>query len=170
MTDDFDLDGEGNDGGDSGDKPDEAAEKRIRDLQSKADAAEARANKAEAALKERLEAADKSDSGNDDPRIASALEQLREANLDAVYASVPDLAAFGIDRALVEGGTRAEMRDSAAKLVALIGQVATKARNDTLAKAGLTAEPMGGERPAPVDYGSMSKEEFDAVVKKAVEG
>lgn len=154
--------------GDAGDTGAPAAgdlDKRIRDLQSRADAEAARANKAEAALRAKKAAGE---GAGDDPRYSAVLDQLREANLDAVYSEMTELREFGIDRTLVEGSTRAEMRDSASQLVALIGQVATKVRNKVLAENGLEAAAQTSQPPKKVDYSTMSKEDFDALVKRSM--
>jgi hypothetical protein len=136
---------------------DDKVQKRISDLQAKADKAEARANKLEKAL---AAAGKGGDAGSNDPARDALMQELREASLDAVYGEYPDLKKFGIDRSLVDGSTRAEMRESATSIVALIKSVATRARNDTLAEHGLKAEPAGSTRQKPVDYASMKDEDF----------
>lgn len=138
-------------------KPDPKVDKRIKDLQSKADAAEARANKAEKALAA-LGKGDKA--GSNDPAQAALMQELREASLDAVFGEFADLKKYGIDRSLIEGSTRAEMRESATAIVGLVKAIATKVRNETLSEHGLKAEPAGATRKPPVDYASMSDEEF----------
>jgi hypothetical protein len=144
------------------DNVDEKTKKRLSDLQSKADKAEARANKAEKALQA---ASDRgASSGSNDPAQAALMQELREASLDAMYAEFPQLAQYNIDRSLIEGSTRAQMRESATSVVSLIKNVATKARNETLAKHGIKAEPAGQTRQSPVDYGSMSEEAFNKLL------
>lgn len=138
--------------------------KQIADLISSRDKEIARANRAEAALK--LASAGKPPVGGD-PGDAVLRQEVREASLDAVFAANPKLLDFGIDRELVEGATRAEMRESAAKLVALVEQIETKARNETLATHGLSPEPLSTTRGKAVDYSSMSKEEFEKAIEQA---
>ncbi len=141
---------------------DEKTQKRIQDLQSAADKATARANKAEKAL---AGASDKgSVSGSNDPAQAALMQELREASLDAMYAEFPQLAQYNIDRSLIEGSTRAQMRESATSVVALIKNVATRARNETLSQHGIKAESAGQTRSKPVDYGSMSDEAFEKLL------
>jgi len=165
QSDDFgdedtdDTVGETNDESSADEEPKDKAEKRIRDLQSKADAAEARANKAEAALKA-ASAGKGSGTGSPDPATQVLVNELREASLDAIYADQPLLKQYGIDRAFIEGSTRAEMRESADSVVGLIKSVSTKVRNETLEQNGLTAESAGSSRRPPVDYGSMNEEDF----------
>jgi hypothetical protein len=164
--DEGDADGDG-DGGNDGDGKDGKPEgdgqtgedKRLADLQSRLDKAEARANKAEAALAKGGGSGE--GEGSKDPERAALLEELREASLDAVYGEFKELGEYGIDRALIEGKTRAEMRESATSLVGLVKSVATKARNKALKEAGVTAEPAGSTRTPPKDFASMSAEEFE---------
>ena len=165
---DLDLEGEAGEGTDesaddageagaSGDQADE--DKRLADLQSRLDKETARANKAEAALAKGSKSGE--DNGSNDPERAALRAELREASLDAVYGEFAELREFGIDRNLIEGATRAEMRESATALVGLIKTVSTKARNKALKEAGVTAEPAGSTRQPPKDFNAMSDEEFE---------
>jgi hypothetical protein len=135
-----------------GDKTD----KRISDLQSARDAETARANKAEAALKAR----DAGKSGVADPVTNALMQEVREASLDAIYGEHPELRDYGIERSLIEGSTRAQMRESADAVVSLIKSVSTKVRNEVLAENGIVAAPSGSSRKSPVDYASMDDEAF----------
>ena len=148
-----------------------AESKRIRDLQSKADKAEARANKAEAALaKAGKRDEGKPAEGSQDPELAATRAELREASLDAVYAEFEQLKSYGIDRSLIEGSTRAEMREAATQLVGLIKSVETKARNRTLKEHGIVAEPAGATRTPPKSYDEMSAEDFEKEITRAKSG
>lgn len=141
---------------------DEAAskeKKRISDLQSAKDKETARANKAEAALK-KLTANKGNEGGSDNPETSLLMQELREAALDAVFGEYPVLKTYGIDRSLIEGATRAQVRESASSVVSLIKSVSTKVRNEVLAENGLSAGLQGNSREKPVDYGSMSDEAF----------
>lgn len=177
---DLELDGDETtepeaDGGDAGadgaegepDKP--VVDKRISDLQSERDKATARANKAEKLL-EKLNAGEGADSGSNDPERTALLAELRETSLDAVYGEYSELKDYGIDRALIEGRTRAEMRESATALVGLIKSVATKARNKALQEAGVKADPTGATRQPPKNYGAMSEEDFEKEIARARSG
>jgi hypothetical protein len=143
--------------------------KRIRDLQSARDRETARANRAERALQGLLKPGEGS-SGSADPERQSLLDELRESNLDGVYAEFGELKTYEIDRALIEGQTRAEMRASAARVVALVKGVETKARNKALSDAGIKAEPVGTTRPAPKDYARMSAEDIEKEIARARSG
>lgn len=132
--------------------------KRVRDLQSKADKAEARANKLEKDLKQLREKG--TSPGTNDPEREAINQELREAALDAVFADTPELRDFGIDRSLIEGSTRAEIRESAASVVALIKSVSTKTRNRVLKEHGIEAPGSTGPRTPPRDYAAMSDEDF----------
>lgn len=139
-------------------KPKGDPEKRISDLQSKLDRETARANKAERDAKS---SGKSGEPGNDDPERKAWMQELREAGLDAVYADFPDLREYGIERSLIEGSSRAEMRESATSVVALIKSVSTKTRNKVLAEHGIKAEPAGATRKPPVDFNSMPQDEFE---------
>jgi len=88
------------------------------------------------------------------------MQELREASLDAVYAEHAVLKTYGIDRALIEGSTRAEMRESADAVVSLIKSVSTKVRNEVLAENGITAPASGATRKTPVNYDTMDDKDF----------
>jgi hypothetical protein len=151
----------------SDDKAKPSAEKRIRDLQAKADAAEARANKAEKLLTAKRDGDTK---GANDPARDAVMTELREAGLDAIFATNPLLKDYDIDRSLIEGSTRAELRESAATLVALVKSVETKARNRALKDAGINPAPETGARSKPKDIASMSDEDFEKLVQQGRSG
>lgn len=144
-------------------------DKRISDLQSKADKETARANKAEAELA-RLLARGESPKPGKDPERDALMVELREASLDAVYGEFPELRDFEINRTLIEGTTRAQMRESASSLVGLIKAVETKSRNQTLREFGLTAEPVGASRTPSKSYADMSPEEIEQEIERARNG
>ena len=186
-TDDLELelddegDGEGDEGGEpeTDSKPDPKkgkVEDQIKNLQSRADKEAARANKAEKALKEALKALGQGEqpdgdgepaTGKPDPERAALMQEIREAGLDAVYAENPLLKTYGIERDLVQGASRAEMRESATALVALIKSIETKAKNAALAEHGITPEPVSGKRTPPKSYDQMSDEEFEKEIARA---
>lgn len=150
------------------------ADKRISDLQSAKDKETARANKLQKEL-ERLQArgADARDGGSEgskDPEDSALKQELREVSLDAVFGEFEQLRSYGIDRALIEGATRAEMRESATALVALIKSVETKARNAVMKEHGIKAEPTGTSRTPPKSYADMSAEEIEKEIAKAKAG
>lgn len=148
---------EGSEEGSEEGKPPKGEAKRIADLMSKAQKEEARANKAEAALK--AVRGESGAAGSNDPATKALMAELREASLDAVFGEYTELRDYGIDRALIEGTTRAEMRGSADALVALIRNVSTKARNKALADAGVKPEPSNARKPGK-SVADMSDEEF----------
>ena len=144
-------------------KLDEKSQKRINDLIAARDKEVARANKAEEALK-KASGKGTAPSGDADPAQQALLQELREASLDAVYGEFPDLKKFGIDRSLIEGSTRAQMRESATSIVALVKGVATAVRNEVLAEHNISAEAAGSTRQPPKDYAAMSDEEFNKLL------
>lgn len=147
-------------------KPDPKVDKRISDLQSALDKETARANKLEKLQKRGQDG----DEGGKDPERQALLAELREASLDAVLGENPELKQYGIDRNLIEGANRAELRESATQLVSLVKSVATKARNAALREHGLNAEPVGGTREKPKNYGTMSDEDFEKELARAKGG
>ena len=146
---------------------DSPADKRIRDLQSKADKAEARANRLEKLLAKAAGSGEGNASGSKDPERDALMTELREASLDAVFGEFPELTTYGIDRSLIEGRTRAEMREAATSLVGLIKSVETKARNKALRDAGVKADPTGATRQPPKNYATMSDEDFEKEIARA---
>ena len=180
---DLDLDGEentddeseGNEStGDEASKDSKGGEdKRVRDLQSKADKAEARANKAEAALAKATARGDGEAQGKPadaDPEREALIAELRETSLDAVYAEFEELALYKIDRSLIDGSNRAEMRASATALVGLVKSVATKSANRALKEHGITPEPAGATRQPPKRFDDMTPEEFEREIAKGKSG
>lgn len=156
-----DGDGDGADGDKpAGKKPLTGDAKRIADLQSKADKAEARANAAEKALK----AAKQGGGGGGDPATQALMAELREASLDAVFGEFPQLRDYSIDRSLIEGASRAELREKATELVGLIKSIETKVRNKVLADNGIVAPATGDKVRKAVDYATMSDEDFEKVL------
>lgn len=151
-------------------KGDEAADKRIRDLQSKADKAEARANQLEKLLAKASGPGEGDTQGSNDPDRAALLQELRDASLDAVYAEFAELKDYGIDRSLIDGRTRSEMREAAAQLVGLIKGVETKVRNRVLRENGIKAEPAGSTRSQPKNWSEMSKEDFEKELERVKSG
>lgn len=136
---------------------DQGSAKRIADLQSKFDKAEARANKAEKALSMR---GDGSTAGSNDPATRALMSELREAALDAVFGEYAELRDYGIDRSIIEGTTRAELRENASVLVSLIKNVSTKARNKALAEAGVKPEAAGNVTRGKKSAADLSDDEF----------
>lgn len=175
---DYDRDEESTEESEDGEQPpeeskagtDDGVDKRVRDLQSKADAAEARANKLEKLLAKSSDSGESDSAGSNDPDRAALLQELREASLDAVYGEFDLLKDYGIDRALIEGTTRTQMRESAAQLVGLIKGVETKVRNKVLREHGLKAEPAGATRQPPKNWAEMSSEDFQKELERVKSG
>lgn len=166
---DLDLDTDENEDAEDGDTGSASGsdDKSVKALQSARDKETARANKLQKQLDQYLARGEASADGRSataSPEVEAMREDLREAALDAAFAEFGELKEYGISRALVDGYSRAEVRENSQALVALVKSVATKARNKTLADAGLKADPSGTSRSKPVDYASMSSEEFNKLV------
>jgi hypothetical protein len=190
MTDDFENDSDDDDGlGDpededqdtddaaSGDGDSESKEqsKRIRDLQSKADKAEARANKAEKALKDSKAKANPARvDGKDGEEVPAAVREWLVAAEDrlreSLYEEDPRFKEFSIDPALISGATPAAMRESKKALVAFVDKLETGVRDKVLVEHGFRPEPKTSERQEPVNYATMTAEEFAKHEKRALEG
>lgn len=174
--DDTDLDGspdgDGEDADASGAPPsdnpadrDGNESKRISDLTSKWQKAEARAKKAEAALKTKETPADKD--GEQIPEaIRRWMDAAKGAARDRYFNADKRFAEYGLELALIDGEEPDEMQASAKRLSALIDAVEQKARERVLEEHGLSAESVGSAPATKVDFGSMSDEEFMKFLNK----
>lgn len=138
------------------------SEKRIRDLQAKADKAEAELNKM------RKQAKDGGTEGAKarDPEVERWMKQAQEATRERIYELDPQLKLMKVPPTAITGETPEEMRASAKDLSRLIARISTQVRNQVLQEHGFSAPPRG-ERAEPArNYESMAQEEFDKIVKK----
>lgn len=149
------------------------SEKRINDLMSARDQATARANAAEARLAELEGKKTPASDGKtkNDAAPASAADQwaalLRDQARDQLFASDPRLAEYGIEKSLITGETPEEMKAALETQIKVVDSIETKARNKALAEHGLEPEVRGGSGEKPIDYASMSKEDFEKAVARA---
>jgi len=187
MTDDFldtdDNDDEpegksegtgGTDDAASGKAESEGSEaKRIRDLQSKADKAEARANKAEKALEKANTSSAKDDgttSGDVPPEVAEWLKSTQTNFRDDLFAEDPRFKKFELDPALITGETPSQMRESQKALVEFVDKMEGQIRDSVLVEHGFKPEPKASERQPPVNYATMTSEEFAKHEQAALAG
>lgn len=153
----------------SGDK----SEKRIRDLQAKADAAEAKANKLQKMLDAAMQGAGAEDSKPKPggrqmaPGESLAIEFMKES----VFQTTPKMAEAGFTAADLSGSTPSEIRASAAELVRRYEENETRIRNKVLAEHGLAPEIVNNT-PAPKvkNYFDLPKKDFDELLEKALQG
>jgi hypothetical protein len=148
----------------------------LREWQSKADKAEARANKAEQALArlqrqqssggERKATAPASSSSSDDAWVAASKDNFR----DDLFRSDPRLEALGFDPSLIQGATPAEMRQSFVSLQGTVDRMETGIRNRVLVEHGLEPVPGSGDRATGVNYRTMPDDEFRKVMDRALQG
>lgn len=154
-------------------KTSDKSEKRIRDLQSKADAADARANK----LQAMLDAAMGGTAGGNAPKtpaptvtdtgLAVALEMARET----VYMQNPALADAGYGPTDLAGNSILEIRSTAAALVKRQEEIATRIRNKVLAEHGLSPEIASAQAPSKrQDVSKMSSEDFKKLTDAVLRG
>ena len=154
------------------------SEKRIRDLQSRADKAEAKANRLQQMLEKALRGGDESEDGEPkaparkapvlDAGTSMALELLKET----VFLQTPGLAEAGYTAADLTGYSAAEVRASAASLARKNTELETRIRNKVLAEHGLAPEIVGSTKaPEPVqDYGKMSSKDFSELMERVMKG
>jgi hypothetical protein len=178
MTDDFldteDDEDESTDSEDESKDTDDAASadsdseksteaKRIRDLQSKADKSEARANKAEKALAKANAGSAKVDEtkgGTIPPEVAEWLKSTQTNFRDDLFEEDPRFAKFKIDPALISGDTPSEMSESKKTLATFVDKMEDSIRDSVLEEHGFSPEPKASERSKPVNYETMTSEEF----------
>ncbi len=142
---------------------DDSVEKRISALQSKADKAEARANKAEKALKAKTDSArdsDKDSSGTVPEEVKAWLESARSGLRDDLFGSDERFKTFNLDPSLITGDTPADMRASQKALTEFVDKMEGQIRDSVLVEHGFQPEPKTSQRSEPVNYKTMSKEEF----------
>lgn len=151
--------------------------KRINDLMSRAQKAEARAEKAEKTLKAAGSKSSDADAGNAappaviPPEIAQWLETAKDAARERIYNADTRFAKYGLDLALVDGEKPDEMRSAASRLSATIDVIESKVRNEVLVEHGLTPAAAGGSTaPKMGDIATMSDEEFEKLVRRGSQG
>jgi hypothetical protein len=148
--------------GDSGSEESSAA-KRIRDLQSKADKAEARANKAEKALaKAKTSSAKVNGTADGDvpPEVAEWLKSTQVKFREDLFKEDTRFSQFKLDPALITGETPSEMRESQKALSEFVDKMEGQIRDSVLIEHGFKPEPRASERQKPVNYATMTSEEF----------
>ena len=188
MTDDF-LDSEDNED-ESNDSEDEQQDtgdaasggsgseespeaKRIRELQSKADKAEARANKAEKALAKAQSSSAKvngTTGGDVPPEVAEWLKSTQTKFREDLFKEDSRFAQFKLDPALITGETPSEMRESQKALSDFVDKMEGQIRDAVLIEHGFKPEPRASQRQAPVNYQTMTSEEFAKVEAAALAG
>jgi hypothetical protein len=147
--------------------------KRIRELQSKADKAEARANKLEKQLSKAQSSSarvDKGDGGAVPPEVKEWLSSVEGRLRDSLYAEDPRFSQYKLDPELITGGTPAEMQDSQKQLREFVDKMESEIRNAVLVEHGFRPEPKASPRSAPVNYATMTSEEFAKIEAEALSG
>lgn len=151
---------------------DEAVAKRIRELQSKADKAEARANKLAKELSKGNTSSAKGDETPDGtpPEVKEWLETTQTNFRDDLYKEDPRFAKFDLDPSLISGTTPSELRASQKQLVEFVDKLEGQIRDAVLVEHGFKPEPKASERQAPTNYATMTSEEFAKIEAKALSG
>lgn len=162
-------------GGDKGSESEskEDVEKRIRDLQSKADKAEARANK----LQKQLEAQGKSkNAATDDegtegvvpPEVRKWLDAAKERTLDQTFKSDGRFQKYKVDPAFIQADSPDALKERAKALAKMLSEIETQVRNEVLVEHGFSPQPATSERSEPKNYATMSSEEFNKIADRAL--
>lgn len=151
------------------DSKDESEKGRINDLMSKWQKAEARAKKAEAALKAQpkpdSQGGDAADGGK--PEGNEFLDFQRQAVREQLFNADPRFREAGLTVEAITGDTLAEMKASAKAQLNLIAGIETRARNKILREHGLEPEvSTGAASEKSPNFGDMSQEEFDKFLQK----
>lgn len=150
--------------------PDPKDSKRIDDLMSKWQKAEAENAKLKAQLAAGTAQADGANGGEGSAEPSNEfIEFQRELVRKGIFESDPRLATYGLDATAIAGTTVAEMQASLDRQRKLIDSVETKARQKALREHGIAPDAGSGSGGAakPVDYASMSAEDFEKAVAKA---
>lgn len=156
-------------------KVEDKADEDAKSWQSKADKAEARANKAEQELdqlrrsqtvEEPKSAPPAQANGSGDAWVAASKDNFR----DDLFRSDPRLANLGFEPALIQGSTPAEMRQSFTSLQGTVNRMESGIRNQVLVEHGLEPVPGSGERATAVNFKTMPTDEFNKIVDKALQG
>jgi hypothetical protein len=167
--DDQESDADADSGSDNSAPPDEgsqastSSDKRVRDLMSKWQTEQARANR----LEQELQAARGSQSGEsqqEQPADGGANEFVEFAREDArrrIFESDPRLAAYGLEASAISGSTLLEMKASFAAQKKLIEGIESRARQQVLQEHGLDPEVVADGREKIPGIAQMSDEEFD---------
>ena len=141
---------------------------RVRTLQSRADKAEAEANK----LRKQLESFQgQTASGSEPavpPQVAEWVTAAEERLRDQLYAEDPRLKEYGISADRITGDSPAAMRASAKELSKSVDTMESAIRNKVQVEHGIAPPPSAGPPDKKVNFDSMSSEEFNAYVEKAL--
>jgi hypothetical protein len=162
-----DQDPDGSDGDDAdalpSDPPGDAAKnesKRINDLTSKWQKAEARAKKAEEALKAKGGGADAGQGTELPEEVRRWMDSAKDAAKERWFNSDKRFADYGLEVGLIDGADPSEMQAKAKTLSGLIDAIESKAREAVMREHGITPEFSGGQPTQKHDFASMSDEEF----------
>ena len=156
----------------SGSESSEDVEKRIRDLQSKADKAEARANKLQKQIEAQTKSQKAAKDGNADgvvpPEVQKWLDTAKERATEAAFESDERFKKYKVSPEFIQGDSPDELRQRAKAFADLLTEIEGQARNDVLVEHGYRPEPATSERADPKNYRTMSTEEFNKEVDRAL--
>lgn len=143
---------------------------RVRTLQSRADKAEAEANK----LRKKLESFEGETATGSEPavpqQVAEWITAAESRMRDQLYAEDSRFEEYGISADRIAGQTPAEMRASAKNLSESIDQMESAIRTKVQREHGIAPPPSAGPPDKKVSFDKMSSDEFNAYVEKALKG
>lgn len=145
---------------------------RVRTLQSRADKAEAEANK----LRKQLESLQggKEPAPDTAPEVPTQVKEwitAAESRLrEQLYSEDPRFSEYGISQDRIVGDTPEQMRASAKELSKTIDKMEGSIRNKVQVEHGIVPPPSSGPPDKRVSFDKMSSEEFNAYVEKALRG
>lgn len=146
----------------------ESESKRIADLMSKWQKAEARAQKAEAALGKKSGGQTKGKKASTD--FMSEFEAFaREDARARLFNSDPRFAKYGLEPSVIAGESIEDMQASAQRQIKMLDSLESRIRNEVLTEhgldAGVSGAGKGGGSSLP-DFGSMSDEDFEKLIQR----
>jgi hypothetical protein len=144
---------------------------RVRTLQSKADKAEAEANK----LRKQLESLSGKESASSSepavpPQVAEWLSAAEDRLRDQLYREDPRFEEYDISADRISGKSPAEMRASAKNLAETIDKMEQAIRTKVQVEHGIAPPPSSGPPEKRTSFDKMSSEEFNTYVEKALRG
>jgi hypothetical protein len=148
-------------------------QKRISDLMGKWQKEQARANVAEAELRDLVKsggsAPSEPRSAELPPEVQAWLNSAKSSAIDRAYGSDPRFEQYGVDKAQLAGATPEDVQANADKIRQMIDVVESKVRNATLREYGFAPSLGGDTRGGPAkDYSTMSSDDFNAEVSKVL--
>lgn len=139
--------------------------KRIADLMSRAQKAEAEAAK----YRKQLGLKDGRVKSGDDETATQEPDEFQEYLRESAKRDIfreSGLADFGLDVSVISGATLREMKESADRWKTVAASLASKARQEAFAEAGVTPDTGGGQPQPGKSFAEMSEKEFEEFLRE----